>query len=167
MLLTHCFNIDTILMSYIIYQSKRPKRPFSLILWPHSAAIYLCTFTEAGPFAQYFNLSWSIFTSMYWYFYISEGFEFFFHHCLFHLLEKNSRGHPVSWSKSPAVQGLQIYSNALNCLGLLPVLILFLLLDSTNLIRAYCEIERKRRLINSSLDATRSMLPLSVVWWPI
>lgn len=65
-------------------------------------------------------------------------------------------------------QGLQIYSNALNCLSLLPFLPLFLLLDSTNLIRAYYMTERKtERLINSSLDATRSMLPLSVVWWPI
>lgn len=67
-----------------------------------------------------------------------------------------------------ALQALQIYSNALNCLGLLPFLLLFLLLDSTNLIRAYYKTERKReRLINCSLDATRSMQPLSVVYWPL
>ncbi len=39
-----------------------------------------------------------------------------------------------------SAQGLHIYSNALNCLGLLPFLLLFLLLDSTNCIRAYYKI---------------------------
>ncbi len=53
-----------------------------------------------------------------------------------------------------------------NCL--LPFLLLFLLLDSTNLIRAHYMIERKsKRFMNSSLDAIISMLPFSVVWWPI
>lgn len=65
----------------------------------------------------------------------------------------------------PYTQRPQIYSNALNCLGLLPFLLLFLLLDSRNLIRAYYKIERKTERLK--LYFQRSILPPSVAWWPI